>query len=215
MKTILAFGDSLTFGAPPDDTLRHARNDRWPMALQIGLGHEYEVIPEGLNGRTTVFGDPKTSFLRAGSDALPTLLHTHQPLDLVIIMLGINDIMVAERSARAATRGMARLVEIIRTHPFLDPAWVPDILLVAPPPPVQDAKGLFAEYDLSEPRKLSGLYQRLAAETGCGVFDGGTVTTGALPDGVHLSAEGSHALGEALVDVVRARLSQRQSPSSG
>jgi lysophospholipase L1-like esterase len=206
MKTILAFGDSLTFGAPPDDMPRHARNDRWPMALQIGLGHEYEVIPEGLNGRTTVFGDPITSFLRAGSDALPTLLHTHQPLDLVIVMLGVNDIMVAERSARAATRGMARLVEIIRTHPYLDPSWTPEILLVAPPPPITDAAGEITERDLTETRQLGPRYEALAGALGTGFFDGGTVTTGALPDGVHLSAEGSSALGTALVDVVHARI---------
>lgn len=207
MKTILAFGDSLTFGAPPDDCLRHARNDRWPMALQIGLGHDYEVIPEGLNGRTTVFGDPKTSFLRAGADALPTLLHTHQPLDLVIIMLGLNDIMVAERSARAATRGVQRLVEIIRTHPYLDAAWVPDILLVAPPVPIPDVRGETSARDIAEARDLAPRYKALALECGTGFFDGASVTSGALPDGVHLSAEGSRALGEALVDPVRARLS--------
>ena len=89
--------------------------DRWPVALGGALGPGDSVSAEGLKGGTTVFGDPKTAFLRAGSDALPTLLHTHQPLDLVIIMLGTNDIMVAEVSARAATRGMARLVQIIRT----------------------------------------------------------------------------------------------------
>ncbi len=206
MKTILAFGDSLTFGAPPDDTLRHPRNDRWPMALQIGLGHEYEVISEGLNGRTTVFGDPKASYLRAGSDALPTLLHTHQPLDLVIIMLGLNDIMVAERSARAATRGLARLIEIIRTHPYFDPSWRPDILIVAPPCPIPDTQGEITERERAEARKLGPLYQTLATEQGTGFFDASSVTTGALPDGVHLSAEGSQALGEALVDTVRARV---------
>lgn len=215
MKTILAFGDSLTFGAPPDETLRHPRNDRWPMALQIGLGHDYEIFAEGLNGRTTVFGDPKASYLRAGSDALATLLHSHQPLDLVILMLGLNDIMVAERSARAATRGMARLIEIIRTHPYLDPTWVPDILLVAPPPPVHDAAGEITDRERSEARTLPARYKALATEHGTGFFDGGTITTGALPDGVHLSAEGSRALGEALVDVVCTRLAHPQSHRAG
>lgn len=206
MKTILAFGDSLTFGAPPDAGLRHARSDRWPIALQNGLGLSYEVISEGLNGRTTVFGDPKASYLRAGCDVLPTLLHSHQPLDLFIVMLGINDIMVAEKSARAALRGVTRLVEIVRNHPYLDPSWVPQILIVSPPCPVQDSEGWFAARDLEEPRKLAGYLKGLADEAGCGFFDAASVTSGALPDGVHLDALGSRALGESLVDPVRTLL---------
>ena len=205
-KTILAFGDSLTFGAPPDNALRHARENRWPMALQDGLGPDVDVIPDGLNGRTTVFGDPMASHMRAGAQTLPTTLHTHQPLDLVILMLGLNDVMVAEKSARSAHRGMTRLVEIIRHHPYLDPAWVPDILIVSPPLPVQDADGWFTPHDLDEPKKLAGYYAQLAQETGCSFFDGATVTQGALPDGVHLDAAGSRTLGEALVDPVRAIL---------
>ncbi len=209
MTTLLAFGDSLTFGAPPDASLRHAPPDRWPVALQAALGDGHTVIAEGLNGRTTVFGDPKTGFLRAGCDALPTLLHSHQPLDLVIVLLGLNDIMVAEHSARAATRGMARLIEIIRHHPYLSPDWQPDILLVAPPCPVADTAGTLTPQDLSEPRKLAALYQALAQERGCGFFDAAQVTQGALPDGVHLDAAGSRALGTALAAPVRARLALR------
>ena len=110
---------------------------------------------------------------------------------------------------------MARLIEIIRSHPYLDPAWVPDILLVAPPPPIHDAAGEITDRERSEARALPASYAALAAERGTGFFDGGTVTTGALPDGVHLSAEGSRALGEAMVDVVRARLSQPQAPRTG
>lgn len=206
MKTILAFGDSLTFGAPPDGTARHAPKDRWPVALQAGLGDTFHVVAEGLNGRTTVFGDPKASYLRAGCDALPTLLHSHQPLDLVAVMLGLNDIMVAECSARAAARGLKRLVEMIRKHPYIGDFTVPDILLIAPPPPQQDDAGELTARELSEARLLPALYAALAADTGCGFFDGGTVTTGARPDGVHLDAAGSRALGQALVPVVRARL---------
>ena len=39
MKTILAYGDSLTYGANPiPGGPRHAYEDRWPTALEQGLG---------------------------------------------------------------------------------------------------------------------------------------------------------------------------------
>ena len=202
--SVLAFGDSLTFGARADGPARHASADRWPVVLQAGLGAQFQVIAEGLNGRTTVFASPVASYLRAGCDVLPTLLHTHQPLDMVIIMLGTNDIMVSEMSARAATRGMARLVEIIRQHPYWGGASVPKILIVAPPPCVNDTAGEITDRDIAQTAELAGRYGALAQDLGCGFFDAGGVVSGALPDGVHLDAQGSRAVGQALVPVVRA-----------
>ena len=38
MKTILCYGDSLTWGFSPDGSGRHAYEDRWPSVLQEGLG---------------------------------------------------------------------------------------------------------------------------------------------------------------------------------
>ena len=66
---------------------------RWPNVLAAGLGGKARVIEEGHNGRTTVFDDPHLrSTTATAPKALPMLLSTHQPLDLVIIMLGTNDI---------------------------------------------------------------------------------------------------------------------------
>ena len=57
MKTILAYGDSLTYGANPTGGLRHAFEDRWPSVLEAGLDGKARVIAEGLGGRTTVSDD--------------------------------------------------------------------------------------------------------------------------------------------------------------
>ena len=94
MKSILCFGDSLTFGADPAVMgKRHAFADRWPSALEAGLGADkVRVIAEGLGGRTTVFDDWNAAADRNGSRILPTLLESHSPLDAIIIMLGTNDI---------------------------------------------------------------------------------------------------------------------------
>ncbi len=97
MKSILAFGDSLTWGFEAGTFKRHAFEDRWPNALAAGLNGKARVIEEGLNGRTTTYPDHTVTVERNGAVALPMLLTTHQPLDLVIIMLGTNDLKYVNR----------------------------------------------------------------------------------------------------------------------
>ena len=53
MKSVLIFGDSLTWGSRPDGGGRHRFEDRWPNVLQTGLGSAVDVIADGLRGRTT------------------------------------------------------------------------------------------------------------------------------------------------------------------
>ena len=135
MKTVLCYGDSLTWGVDAENRTRHAYEDRWTSVLQKGLGHGVRVIAEGLNGRTTVYDDYSADCDRNGARILPTLLETHSPLDLVIILLGTNDLKpVFANNAVIVGHGVKRLVEIIRHH-----AWpmgmdaTPDVLIVAPP----------------------------------------------------------------------------------
>ena len=49
MKTILCYGDSLTWGYDAASLSRHALEDRWPSVLKAALGDGIEVIAEGLN----------------------------------------------------------------------------------------------------------------------------------------------------------------------
>jgi len=91
MKTILCYGDSNTWGYNPLTQERHRYQDRWTTVLQKELGEEYLIIPEGLNGRTTVWEDP-IELHKNGAAYLPPCLESHKPLDLVIIMLGTNDL---------------------------------------------------------------------------------------------------------------------------
>ena len=119
MKNILAFGDSLTWGFIAGTWERHPFDTRWPNVLAAGLHGKARVIEEGHNGRTTVFDDPTTGDDRNGARILPVLLSTHQPLDLVIILLGTNDIKFANRCrAFDASMGMGRLVQIVQTFPY-------------------------------------------------------------------------------------------------
>lgn len=208
MKTILAYGDSLTYGADPVVAgRRHAYEDRWPTRLEAGLDGKAWVIAEGLGGRTTVFDDFATVADRNGARILPTLIDSHAPLDCVVIMLGTNDMKGhINGSAHSASRGVKRLVEIVRAHPWPQGASVPQVILVSPPHCIEtehaDLQPMF-QSGIAESRKLAGYYERLAAELGCGFFDAATVAKADSADGVHLDAANTRAIGDALVPLVK------------
>src|SRR4029453_18977150 len=113
---------------------RHPPGDRWPSVLQAALGATATVIPEGLNGRTTAFDDHMADADRNGARPLPPILATHSPLDLVIIMLGANDMKpFISGYAYGSKQGIERLVEIVRRHAYAFSATTPQVLVVAPP----------------------------------------------------------------------------------
>ena len=139
-KHIVCLGDSNTHGycADPDDCAdaalaRFNEDERWTCLLQEALGEDYRVFEEGLSGRTTVFQDP----LYEGLDALHYLypcLKTHEPVSMLIIMLGTND--TKERlgaNAYAIGVGMRRLIQKAQTVDCWGPDGRANILLIAPP----------------------------------------------------------------------------------
>lgn len=205
MKTVLAFGDSLTWGTDPAANARHPHASLWPSVVQEGIGSRARVIAEGLGGRTTCYDDHSGPCDRNGARLLPTLLASHMPLDLVIIMLGTNDLKPALCGrAVGATAGMKRLVQIVRTYPYEKPGYpVPQVLIVAPPHCRAAADGQPASgRSIAESEALAPLYAALAAELGTGFFDAATVATASPIDGVHLDAAATAALGQALVEPV-------------
>lgn len=210
MKTILCYGDSLTWGYDPEGPGRHALEDRWPSVLQAALGDRAHVLAEGLNGRTTVFDDFAGPADRNGARVLPTLLASHAPIDLVVIMLGSNDMKpwIAGRAV-AAAKGIRRLVEVVRFHPWSLGAEAPDVLIVAPPPMVETADPDFGpvfEGGIEQSHMLGSLYADLADETSCGFFDAGSVAKASPLDGVHLDARNTRAIGKGLEPVTRMML---------
>ena len=211
MKTVLCYGDSLTWGYDAETLDRHAFADRWPSVLAKALGPDVTVIAEGLNGRTTAYDDHLADCDRNGARILPTILHSHDPIDLVILFLGANDMKPAIcGTAFGAVQGMERLVELTRHH-----AWSfggkdgPDILIVSPPPLSETANTAFAAMfagGVEQSAMLATLYADLADELGCGFFDAGSVAKTAPLDGVHLDAANTRAIGRGLEPVVRMML---------
>ncbi|PHP67871.1 arylesterase [Zhengella mangrovi] len=211
MKTVLAFGDSLTWGSDPAGGGRHPEAMRWPDALQASLGDRVRVIADGLRGRTTAYDEHLADCDRNGARILPTALYTHAPLDLVILMLGANDMKPhIAGTAVAALQGMRRLVAIVKSHvPGIEGAEPPAVLIVAPPPLCETADPFFAAMfsgGVEQSSMLASLYADLADEMDCGFFDAATVARAAPADGVHMDAENTRDLGRALAPMVHVML---------
>lgn len=213
MKTILAYGDSITYGASPImGGPRLAFDDRWPSALEAGLGGQARVIAEGLGGRTTMHDDWSSDGDRNGARLLPTLLLSHKPLDMVIIMLGTNDLKPFHgRSALEASFGVRRLVHIVRGHFAQQNEVQPKIVIVSPPhlreTNVHPEMMLhFGSEAIGASQQFATFYKRRADELGTGFFDASTVAQADPNDGVHLDAKNTRAIGEGLVPVVKSLL---------
>jgi lysophospholipase L1-like esterase len=211
MKTILCYGDSLTWGANAQTGGRHAREDLWPTVLGARLGSDVNVINAGLGGRTTMFDDYSAAADKNGVRVLPTMLGMFDPLDLVVLMLGSNDLKTfIGGSAVAAAQGMRRLVEVVRSYPYEAVAQPPLVLIVSPPLIVNH--GPTERFPLLSPRvaesgDFAANYRVVAAATGAAFFDAGSVATATTGgDGVHLDAANTRAIGEALAPVVQQML---------
>ncbi len=213
MKTILAYGDSITYGYDPIDAGRLAYEDRWPTALEQGLGGAARVIAEGLGGRTTVHDDWYADADRNGARVLPTLLSSHGPLDMVIIMLGTNDLKPFHgRTALEASYGVRRLVQIVRGHAAAEGEMVPKIIIMAPPELCAtnvhpEMMVHFGEDDaIAASKGFAEMYKRRADEEGVGYFNAASVAKAHPADGVHLDGPNTRAIGTGLVPLVKQML---------
>lgn len=204
VKTILCFGDSNTFGANPANGTRYDRHTRWPGVLRDQLGPDYEVIEEGLGGRTTVMDDPMSPG-RNGQEYLVPCLGSHQPIDLVIIMLGTNDLQARYGlAAYDIARGMEVLANVVRTSWAGPGGKAPRTLLVSPPPVLPMVEGFEPMAGAHvKSTKLATCYQFVARQTGSLFFDAGSVMVSSPIDGVHFDATEHGKLGVAMAEKVR------------
>jgi lysophospholipase L1-like esterase len=209
MRNILCYGDSNTWGCKPITqygvNARHDPDIRWTGVLQVTLGNDYQVIEEGLNGRTTVFDDPIMGAHRNGRTYLTPCLETHMPLDLVIIMLGTNDVKPRFSStAFDIACGAGALLSMIKNPAGI---WVgnpPQTLLVAPPP-LGELTVLADVFEGSHERsnKLAGEMRRIAEMLGSPFLDAGQHIRSSPADGVHLEAEDHLTLGKVIAERVQ------------
>ncbi len=207
-KTIVCFGDSNTHGYNSSNLGRFTEKERWPCLLADLLGSGYLVREEGLSGRTTSFEDPLFEGL-SGYSYIHACMLTHEPLDLLIIMLGTND--VKERFSATPeniTKGLERLVtKAIRTSE----AWrdKPNVLIIAPPPVEEgyyetEIGPEMGKGCIEKSKALAPLYRAAAQRLGCHFLDAATVPgVGMYPyDHMHLSLDGHRCLAEKLAGLI-------------
>jgi lysophospholipase L1-like esterase len=201
MKTVLCYGDSNTWGYDAATEGRYPYEKRWTTVLARELGSEHLVIPEGLNGRTTVWPDPVEGEYKSGKSTLIAILESHHPIDLVVLMLGTNDLKHRwGLPAWDIASGAQTLVEMIQASKFGPEGGSPQVLLVAPPPTCAAGTGfeeLFAGSDQTSQR-LGHFYRQVAAEVGCGFLNAGDYIVSSPQDGIHLDATELPKLGRAV-----------------
>lgn len=197
---ILCYGDSNTFGYIPGRGGRYDRHTRWPGRLQELLGSAYQVMEEGLCGRTTAFED-MTEPGRNGLDRIREAVERSRPLDVLVIMLGSNDCK-AQFGASAAE--IAGGLEQVAAQARGGEASGFRVLLVAPAAMTDRVmhSGFGSEFDqrsIKVSKELAEAYEALAGKCGCDFLDGSKVTQVSEIDGLHLDAEGHGRLAEAVV----------------
>lgn len=209
-RTVLLFGDSNTHGTMPMPDLgfggRFGREERWAGRLAKLLSG-WEVIAEGHPGRTTVHDDPVEGAHRNGLRVLPALLESHKPLDLVVIMLGTNDLK--ERfsvNAGDIAHSLERLARVVKASDCGPEGRGPDVLLVAPPPIIEVGclRGMFAGGAVKSVA-LAAEVQAAAKRAGVAFLDAGKVVAVSPIDGIHYDAAANPALAGAIAAAIRAQ----------
>jgi lysophospholipase L1-like esterase len=165
---ILCFGDSNTYGYDPRGFFgdRYAPEDRWVDLLADHTG--LECFNQGENGRTIP---------RNPSGLSP------EGVDLLLVMLGTNDLLQGATAVEAARRMEAFLIPLLHRRER--------IILVAPPPM---KRGAWVPTDtlVAASLALAEEYRLVAGKLGIPFVDTRDWGIELAFDGVHFSENGHH-----------------------
>ena len=202
MTTVLCYGDSNTYGYDPRTGLRYDEAIRWTGQLASILGRdEYRIIEEG---------DPIDGW-KNGLDYLKPCLNSHRPIDIVILMLGSNDLKSNfALSSQEIADGAGILVDTIQTFSEEKQGYKPVIILISPPEIGTGIKtspfyGRFFEDAISRSRDFSHYYKAIADKYGCVFFDAADWIKASEVDSLHLDPEGHSILARKLAEVIKNR----------
>lgn len=209
VKKILCYGDSNTWGQQPDRAGRYDASVRWTGVAQNLLGDGYEIIEEGLGGRTVNLEVPD----RVGRNGKPYFvpcLISQGKLDTVVIMLGTNDLKkLFTATAESIKEGLSGLVDDVYANTD-GPA--PKILLISPihiestaPRFWEFYTDYYNEKSDTESRKLADALQSLCSARSLEFLDAAKFAK-AGEDGIHLDLESCKTLGEAVAEKLRSML---------
>lgn len=204
-KRILIYGDSYTFGKIPGGS-RFPNNIRYTGVLQKELGDDYDIIEEGLRGRTL---DGENTFFphRHGFEQFGAIFGSHLPIDLVVLFLGTNDTNSgSHRTPEKIVQGYDHYLERIDwwcDHLVFEK---PKVMLIAPPTILEEhSYKIFGDLFKGSEMKvaqLPHLIEKYAQTHDLEFFDCSPVVKVSDVDGIHLDEEGNRLLGEALAQKV-------------
>lgn len=202
MVNILCYGDSNTYGYDPETGTRYPKDVRWTGVLQNLLGSEYNVIEEGLNGRTTVFDDPCDDW-KNGLDYVRGIVCTHRPVDVFVVMLGTNDLKACfGADPEVITSGLEKVIVSALTTLENKQGYRPKVLIVSPVVLTDVENGPFAaSFDagsVERSKHLAGCYGVLSKKLMASFLNAAEVTPPSKTDGVHLDRKGHKLLGTAI-----------------
>jgi lysophospholipase L1-like esterase len=188
--------------------------------LQRSLGEGYDVIEEGLNGRTTDVDYEDRPGCNGRSYFVPCLL-SHHPLDVIVVMLGSNDLKSCfDRTPKAIAEALHGYVDDIAANVTDRRGRMPVTVLVSPirinstAPSFQEVTGKnFNPTDLAaRSLELAIAIRQVAQERGVLYADAAQVAH-AGDDGHHLTLDSHARLAELFASTVLAALSpDRLSP---
>lgn len=184
---ILCYGDSNTYGYDPRSYIgsRYVPEDRWVDILAARTG--WTFLNAGQNGREI----PRHDFEKA---TLIRCLKEHDPVDLLVVMLGSNDLLQGA-SVREAVNRMECFLQDMLSH-------CGNILLV-PPPPLKAGAWVTDLGLVAASNELDAQYRKLAG--GLGIFFADT--QGFQPelcfDGVHFTQADHHRFAQILLPEIQ------------
>ncbi len=201
MRRILCFGDSNTYGYSPVDGQRYGDDINWPGVLGSLLGDSFEVINEGKNGRTIAFDDPYKDGCNGMND-IETCLEDHEPLDLVIIMLGTNDLKVYfDATPEIVAKNMRELCDRVQAKTdarviLVSPALLGDQIEFSP------LHLEFGRTQVDYSFELAPCFEKIAKEIGAEFIDLAMVAMSSDVDCLHLMPEEHAKVAQAMKDKV-------------
>ena len=201
---ILCYGDSNTYGFDAEDGSRFPIAVRWPAVMAERLDGGMHVIEEGYNGRTIFDASPYDDMLN-GTSHLPGCIDRNNPLHLIIIYLGINDLFLSPQiTVKRIAEGLMSLVSISLERSKNSEGKHAEMLIIAPPP--VNAATAYHEYyarEIEKSLQFAREYERVAKTYGCLFLDAGSHVQAVELDGVHLDADNHRKLGLCVADFVK------------
>lgn len=209
MKTVLCFGDSNTWGYDPKSNSRFSSEIRWTELIWKRLGNGYKVIEEGMCGRTTEFYNMSEDYV-SGLNALPYIIRSQYPIDLILVMLGTNDTKEQYGiTAQEISKGLKHIIMFLKNKKLWEELNTkqPKVLIVAPTHIINiSSSPFYKEFGKCAEQKIFQLgkyFKEVAIETECYFVDASLYAIPGVYDGIHLDKNGHKILSEVFYEKIR------------